>query len=122
MKSRLMPEDLMAIQPIDLQTLFTQIDKVGKEQMNQKEGVHLQAVLQAAHLQKKTMERSHSVAESQDIGDGMEQLKDRNARRQGEEHPADQKPDKDDDTESEDKGKPPVIQDPALGKNIDISG
>jgi hypothetical protein len=112
----------MAIQPIDLQTLFTQIDKVGKEQMNQKEGVHLQAVLQDAHLQKKTAERSHSVTEPQNIGDGMERLKDRNARQQGGEHPLGQKPDEDDDTESEDKGKPPVIRDPALGKNIDICG
>jgi hypothetical protein len=113
----------VAIQPIDLQTLFTQIDKVGKEQMNQKEGAHLQAVLQNAHLQKKTEERFHAVTELQNTGDGTERLKDRNARRQGGgEHPSGRKPDEDGAAESGDKGDPPVIRDPALGKNIDISG
>ena len=111
----------MAIQPIDLQTLFTQIDKVGKEQMNQKEGVHLQAVLQGAQLQKKIEERSHSVTELQNTGDGTERLKDRNARRQGGEHAPGRKPGEED-AESEDNGEPAVIRDPALGKNIDISG
>ncbi|MDR1175061.1 MAG: hypothetical protein LBK83_06285 [Treponema sp.] len=111
----------MAIQPIDLQTLFTQIDKVGKEQMNQKEGVHLQAVLQSVQLQKKTEERFHAVTELQNTGDGAEQIKDRTAGRQGGEHASGRKPGGED-AESEDSGTPPVIRDPALGKNIDISG
>jgi hypothetical protein len=111
----------MAIQPIDLQTLFTQIDKVGKEQMNQKEGLHLQAVLQGDQLLKKTEERSHSVTELQNTGDGAERIKDRNAGRHGGEHASGRKQDEED-GESGDGGKPPVIRDPALGKNIDISG
>jgi hypothetical protein len=109
----------MAIQPIDLQTLFTQIDKVGKEQMNQKEGVHLQSVLQNAQLQKKTEERFHSVTELQDTGDGAERIKDRNGRRQGGEHAPGRNGGED---AAEDAEDPPVIRDPALGKNIDISG
>jgi hypothetical protein len=112
----------MAIQPIDLQTLFTQIDKVGKEQMNQKEGVHLQSVLQNAQLQKKTEERFHTVTELQNTGDGAEQIKDRNAGRQGGDHAPGRKPGGEEDAEPEDGGPPPVIRDPALGKNIDISG
>ncbi|MDR2741560.1 MAG: hypothetical protein LBB98_05320 [Treponema sp.] len=112
----------MAIQPIDLQTLFTQIDKVGKEQMNQKEGVHLQSVLQNAQLQKKTEEKFHSVTELQNTGDGAERIKDRNSRRQGGEHAPGRRPDEEGAAGSEEEGEPPVIRDPALGKNIDISG
>ncbi|MDR0386510.1 MAG: hypothetical protein LBH57_00600 [Treponema sp.] len=112
----------MAIQPIDLQTLFTQIDKVGKEQMNQKEGVHLQAVLQNAQLQKKTEERFHTVTELQNTGDGADRIKDRNAGRQGGGHASDRRQDEEDPTGSEDGETPPVIRDPALGKNVDISG
>jgi hypothetical protein len=112
----------MAIQPIDLQTLFTQVDKVGKEQRNQKEGAHLQAALQSAQIQKKNEERSHSVTELQNTGEGTEHLKDRNARRQGGEHTPGRQPDEKDAAESEDGGEPSVIRDPALGKNIDISG
>jgi hypothetical protein len=112
----------MAIQPIDLQTLFTQIDKVGKEQMNQKEGVYLQSVLQNAQHQKKTEERFHSVTELQNTGDGAERIKDRNSRRQGGGHAPGRNPDEEDAPGSEDEDEPSIIRDPALGKNIDISG
>ena len=44
----------MAIQPIDLQTLFTQVDKVGKAQSAQREGLAVQQAIQGAHLQEKT--------------------------------------------------------------------
>jgi hypothetical protein len=111
----------MAIQPIDLQTLFTQIDKVGKDQMNQKEGVHLQAALQSVQIQKKTDERDHSVNETRDAGEGAEQIKDQNPRRQGGEYPSGRQAGEKDPGESEDR-ESPFIRDPALGKNIDISG
>ncbi|MDR3130974.1 MAG: hypothetical protein LBU18_05450 [Treponema sp.] len=109
----------MAIQPIDLQTLFTQVEKVGKEQMNQREGAHLQSVLQNAQIQKKTDEHFHSVNELQDTGDGAERVKDRGGRRQ--DHHG-RKPGGENSSGPEDGKEPPVIRDPALGKNIDISG
>jgi hypothetical protein len=111
----------MAIQPIDLQALFTQVDKVGKEQMNQKEGVHLQASLQGVQIQKKTEERAHSVTETQDTGDGIERTKERNAKRQGEQGSGREQHEKGGD-ETADGDSPSIIRDPALGKNIDISG
>jgi hypothetical protein len=110
----------MAIQPIDLQALFSQVDKVGKEQMNLKEGAHLQASLQGVQIQKKTEERAHSVTETQDTGDGVERAKERNARRQGEQGSDRDQNEKGD--EDADGDSPSIIRDPALGKNIDISG
>ncbi|MDR2630241.1 MAG: hypothetical protein LBC60_04895 [Spirochaetaceae bacterium] len=111
----------MAIQPIDLQTLFTQLDKVGKNQTAQKEGLQIQQALQGEQIQRKTEERIQSVNESQDTGEGAETIRDRSSRKntgeekQGREetgeNPQDEKP-----------GEPLVFRDPDLGRNIDVSG
>jgi hypothetical protein len=110
----------MAIQPIDLQTLFTQLDKVGKEQSNQKDGLQLQQALQSAQMQRKTEERIQAVNESQDTGEGMERVKDRNghtAQGQGGAGKRNQG------NPGEEEGPElAVIRDPTLGKNIDLSG
>ncbi|MDR3275974.1 MAG: hypothetical protein LBT11_01990 [Treponema sp.] len=111
----------MAIQPIDLQTLFTQIDKIGKEQSLQKEGVQIQAALQGMQIQKKTEERARSVNETQDTGQGSEGVKDRGPRGRGGGAPSK------DNTEGSDKEgeeweDPAVIWESYLGKNVDLSG
>jgi hypothetical protein len=110
----------MAIQPIDLQTLFTQVDKVGKEQSNQKEGLQIQQSLQGAQEQRKTEERIRSVNESQDTGEGTERIKDRSGRQsQGQEGSGKGRQDKPDPVEEPELA---IIRDPSLGKNIDLSG
>jgi hypothetical protein len=110
----------MAIQPIDLQTLFTQLDKVGKEQINQKDGLQIQQALQGAQEQRKTEERIQSVNESQDTGEGTERIKDRSGRSaQGQGGAGKGKHDK---PEPEQGPELAVISDPSLGKNIDLSG
>jgi hypothetical protein len=116
----------MAIQPIDLQTLFTQMDKVGKSQALQKEGVAIQQSIQSLQIQKRTDALIQSVNEAQDTGQGTEQINDRNARkRQNAEGESSEESDK---TPVE-EAKPAVpgaairvFRDPALGKNIDFSG
>jgi hypothetical protein len=111
----------MAIQPIDLQTLFTQLDKVGKSQSAQKEGLAVQQALQNVHLQKKTEEAIRSINEVQNTGEGAEKINDQGARKNNE--PDGQGRDKKKSGEAEDgQEESVVIQDPALGRNIDISG
>jgi hypothetical protein len=111
----------MAIQPIDLQALFTQVEKVGKEQANLKQGLQLQQSIQGAHLQQKAEERIQSVNESQDTGRGTDRVKDRSPRkrREYEEDGADDEPLSTDLRADADAS---VIHDPALGKNVDLSG
>ncbi|MDR2717746.1 MAG: hypothetical protein LBB89_06770 [Treponema sp.] len=110
----------MAIQPIDLQTLFTQLDKVGKAQTAQREGLAIQQEIQGVQIQRKTEEHIKSVNEAQNTGDdGVEKVKERGSRRQesgeGKKKEAGQK-------ESEREAPPvPVFCDPRLGRNIDIS-
>ncbi|GHT79828.1 hypothetical protein FACS1894130_09760 [Spirochaetia bacterium] len=116
----------MPLQPIDLQTLFTQLDKVGKDQSVHKEGVQIQASVQGAQIQKKADVRAHSVNEAQAAGDGPERIKDRNGRRQrsrqfsttGENTEGDF-----DDSDRRSAAPPPgIISDPDLGRNLDVSG
>jgi hypothetical protein len=111
----------MAIQPIDLQTLFTQVDKVGKAQSAQREGLAVQQALQSAQHQRKIEEHIQEVNEAQDSGDGAEKINERNRRGAGgrghdenEENP----PEEEDETAER---RQVVFSDPLLGKNIDIS-
>ena len=115
----------MAIQPIDLQTLFTQVDKVGKNQAVAKEGQQIQEALQQAHTQRKLEENVRAVNETQDMGEEAETIKDQNGRgahaNQG--GAKGQQEQVSDEAEAEDdRKKPELIRDPALGRNIDISG
>jgi hypothetical protein len=109
----------MAIQPIDLQTLFTQVEKVGKSQAAQKEGLQIQQALQGIQSQQKTEERIQSVNESQNMGEGAEAVKDRSSRKDG-----DQEQGKEgaEGKNAEEQPESQVIRDPALGKIIDVSG
>jgi hypothetical protein len=111
----------MAIQPIDLQTLFTQVEKVGKNQAAQREGLQIQEALHQLQSQKKAEEQVQSVNETQDAGDGAERIKEDGSRRQspgqgeGRRKPADEE-------EPEEESRENLIRDPMLGRNIDISG
>jgi hypothetical protein len=111
----------MALQPIDLQTMFTQLDKVGKAQMEQKEGLALHQSLQNIQTQKKTEARIQSVEETKHTDKGAESINDRNARKRSHEQGAGA--DKKDHDRRDDETKPlVVVRDPSLGKNIDMSG
>jgi len=112
----------MAIQPIDLQTLFSQMDKVGKVQSEMKEGLAIQQSLQGAVNQRKVDERIRSVNETQDTGDGPERIKDKKRRREERgagEKSAGEAPDAEDEGG---KGRSEIVTDPNLGRNIDLSG
>jgi len=109
----------MAIAPIDLQTLFTQLDKAGKTHLPQKEGQPLQTIIQTIQSQKKTEELINQVNEAQNTGDGVEKVKD-DSRDRGQRHYEDTEGEKKQQEKQEEK-KVSVLSDPSLGKNIDIS-
>lgn len=115
----------MAIQPIDLQTLFTQVDKVGKNEANQKEGLQIRQDIHTIHQQQKNEQRIQSVNEAQDTGQGAERIKDRNRKKNSEQEEGTDAHEKKDKKNSEDEtGDEKIIfvKDPALGQNIDVSG
>jgi hypothetical protein len=112
----------MALLPIDLQTLFSQTTQVGREQAAQKDAPPAAQMLQGARLVQQAEIRDTSVNEAQEQQEGPEKLKDR-ARRGAERRKARQK--------GAQKGAQPpaapppasdVVRDPALGRNVDITG
>ena len=110
----------MAIQPIDLQTLFTQLDKVGKAQRAQREGLAVQQALQGVQIQRKTEEHIQEVNEAQDTGEGAEKVNDRGQRKES--GGKKRKGQSENDNEEENGESQAVIfRDPSLGRNIDIS-
>jgi hypothetical protein len=108
----------MAIAPIDLQTLFTQIDKIGKQETAQKEGLAIQQALQQAQSQRLTDEKIRSVNEAQDQGEGSEKVRDRDGRRASPEGGSSRHGEEKENAEEKKDG---VIRDPELGRNIDVS-
>jgi hypothetical protein len=109
----------MAITPIDLQTIFTQVDKVGKTQAAAKEGQALAQSIQGAHIQRKTEEQIKQVNETQNTGEGADKIND-HSRRQNSGSKKDGKG-KDDDKDSEEEKSFSVLRNPNLGNKIDIS-
>jgi len=111
----------MAIQPIDLQAIFSQIDKVGKTQAFLRDGQQIQDSLHQAQTQRKLEENIQSVNESQNMGEESAKIKDEN-RKGAHANQGGAKDKQEDSSEEEENGKPDLIRDPSLGRNIDISG
>jgi hypothetical protein len=115
----------MAIAPIDLQTIFAQVDKVGKTQMAQREGQVLHQAIQGTLLQKKTEENIQEVNEAQNTGEGAEKINDRLREKGQREQKSGRKEEEDPQQEDPQLTEEPIkasdLLDPALGRNIDIS-
>lgn len=107
----------MPITPIDLQTLFLQMDRVAKQHSVEKDGAALQQSLQSAAVQKRDDEAARSVKAVKDDQKGAEALKNDNegsSSPQGEEGKRRGKPEGETGKET--------VKDPALGGHIDITG
>ena len=107
----------MPILPIDLQTLFAQMNNVGKEQAVQREIAPQHQALQGNQMVRQATEQARSVNQTRDVGEGIEKVKEeeerrRRRRRRG----ADEKPE----GKQQDDHARRELQDPALGRHIDI--
>ena len=111
----------MAIQPIDLQAIFSQIDKVGKTQAFLRDGQQIQESMQQLQAQRKLEENIRSVNEAQNMGEDAGKVKDEN-RRGSQANQGGARDRQDDAAEEEKQKRSGLIRDPALGRNLDISG
>ncbi|MCL1930812.1 MAG: hypothetical protein FWF55_03295 [Treponema sp.] len=112
----------MAIQPIDLQTMFSQMDKVAKTQTAQREEFAMHQSMQGVHIQKKTEAHIQSVNEAQNTGDdGTDKIKDRPSSRGRRESDEESEKETWEEVSEEDEAQSPFISDPRLGNKIDIS-
>jgi len=107
----------MPIKPIDLQTLFMQLNQVSREQSAAKEGAMLQQSIQGAVLQKKREDEVKAI-QKPDAEEPSGKIRDRESKASEKESEEGKKP-------PEEKKGPEereVIKDPDLGRRVDISG
>ena len=108
----------MSIKPIDLQTLFMHMNQVGREQAQQKQGLHLQQVIAGSELVRETEQKDSSVNQTTPLSDGAEQIHDDD---ENNKKGRKRSKGKEENTESKDDSRS-YYSDPDLGKKIDISG
>ncbi len=108
----------MAIQPIDLQTMYSSLEKVSKLTAQKEQGAQLQGAIQQEELTKRIQEKATTVEKTDMDDDGLSHVKDQ---KKGDNHNSssgDREEKKDDMPEEAFQ----VITDPWLGQHIDISG
>jgi len=110
----------MAITPVDLQTIFSQVEKVGKTQAQQREGQALAQAIQGELIQRKNEEALKQINEAQNTGEGAEKIND-HAQRHNENRNKNKKNKGDSPQDEEAGGGPFVLSDLSLGRKIDIS-
>jgi len=107
----------MPILPIDLQTLFTQMNQVGKDQSVQKEGAEVHQGMQGLATIKNTEQKDKSVNQSKEVGNGLEKIKDEKKKSaQGEKREREEK-----EKEKEREESKKYFTDPDCGHHIDIT-
>ena len=106
----------MAIQPIDLQTLYTQMDKVSKNVVQQQQQTQLHGSMEIAGLVKKDIQKSTTV-ERTEKKDEMSSIKNKKNSNDNNENKSKKKKEE----ETQEEVVVEFIKDPALGKNLDVS-
>lgn len=110
----------MAILPIDLQTLYTQLDKIGKSQVQQQQMAHAAREQDMAKNIRKADERLKTVHTVETDDESIGVVHDRESTGEEYQSAQNQKPKTESETTVEEEKE--IIRDPSLGKHIDISG
>ena len=110
----------MALLPIDLQTMFSQMTQVGREQAVAKEVPPQLQAMQAEQIVRKSEHDDKAVNQAREPGEGPEKVREdgrRGKRRRG--GPRERRSPGQEPAEG---GEPEVFEDPALGHNVDLVG
>lgn len=108
----------MGIQPIDLQTLYSQMEKVGKQQGAEQSGAIANRERQEEANRIDAEKRLNSVKSSESINNEKLTVDD-NTNPKGSPYNQKYKKEKEKDSDEEDEN---YIRDPKLGSRVDISG
>ena len=108
----------MPLLPIDLQTLFSHINQVGREQAVLKEGSVQYQFVQGAEMAKRTEQADNAVNESHEVGEGVEKVKEEEKREKRRQAAGKEKKQKEGGPENEKR----YFEDPDLGHHINIVG
>jgi len=106
----------MPITPIDLQTLYAQLNQIGREQAQNKQTPEIQASLQQLQQIQELKEKDDSVNQNKDIGEGLQNIKDEEKREKQ------KRQEKRFSSKEQGQEVKEVFNDPNLGQHIDIIG
>lgn len=113
----------MGIQPIDLQTLYAQLEKVGKAQGQQQAAQQLLREEEQARSRKEAEERLRTVGETAAGNEGAGKVHERNGSSpQASGDSSQREKNNEDETGKREESEKEVLRDPSLGSIIDISG
>ena len=112
----------MPILPIDLQTVFAQMNNVGKEQAVQKEISPQHQALQASEMVKETDQHDRSVNQAHDVGDGLERIREESEQQRRRREREEKEKEKEKEKKDEQKRRRSFLLDPDLGRHVDIIG
>jgi len=113
----------MPLLPIDLQTMFSQMSQIGREQAVQKEVPPQYQAVQAEQIVRKSEHDDKAVNQAREPGDGPEKIREERPRRRRRGGPRErrgaavQAP-----AEGPPRERREVFEDPALGHNVDLVG
>lgn len=112
----------MAIAPIDLQTLYSQLENVSKTVVHQQQGVQLSQAIQQETNAKQVAEKSTAVQQLKQDKDDVLSVKDKKSSGGGQNSGERKRREQNDDAQAVEGEEPFRFQDPNLGKYVDISG
>lgn len=112
----------MALQPIDLQTLFVRLGQIGKEQAALKESSVLEQEARGNEMAKRARLRDESVNQTNELEDESGKIREKEEGSTTGSHTGEGGGGGEKSEEEREKRAKNIFEDPALGKNIDISG
>ena len=113
----------MALLPIDLQTMFSQLGQVGREQAAAKEVPPQLQAAQAEQIVRKSEHDDKAVNQAREPGEGPEKLREEGRRgRRRRAAPRERRPPGQEPAGGGAPERREVFEDPALGHNVDLVG
>jgi hypothetical protein len=111
----------MAIQPIDLQTIYTQLDKVSKSTVAQQQGAHLARAIQQDEQQRQESLRSETVKELRAGNEGIAAVDERDGGNTQEQKRGKKQNGRGDSPDEKNRGQFSFTES-HLGQHIDVTG
>ena len=112
----------MALHPIDLQTLYTQLENVSKGVAFQQQGLQLRQAVQQDNYGKQLTEKEKAVKEAAHEESETVRVKDQQNRRQNSDNSSNSKEKESEEETVVEEPRMIDIKDPRLGRLIDIQG
>ena len=113
----------MAIAPIDLQTLYSQLDKVGKTYGSQAQAIQMQNAITDVEKAKQQLEEKKKISSTaMPEEEDTQRVKDRQYNNPQNSEKKQNPESEEEMNQEEEKTKRSIFQDPNLGQHIDVIG